>query len=339
MIQSPVLIIGCPRSGTTLLFNILSEVPSLWSIGNESKAIIEHHHHPRTNNWISGALDADDLTPESKRYIIRAFRSNAAPGSFWRKTNHLGGRLRRNPLWIWLKRRGQTREFGSAASSAVPQQGLQLIRAGVRVRNRLLPQSQASPICLLEKSPENCLRLPFMLALFPDAKIIFLTRDGRGNISSLMEGWKQPHIFPGYEVPDALRISGYTRNRWAFTLIPGWRDLASSSLEEVCAWQWIRCNEGVLAHKEQAAGQVPYLTVRYEELVSDPKTTLRRIAEFIEIDPVTDLPKYVDELPQINVVSTPDLDKWRQKNGAAVARILPLIEPMMLRLGYDSSRL
>jgi hypothetical protein len=337
MIRSPVLIIGCPRSGTTLLFNVLSEVPSLWSIGHESKAIIEHYHHPRTKNWISGALDADDLTPESRDYMIRAFRLNAAPGSLWREINRLRSRLRGNALWTRLKQRGQTRELGSAASSAVPQQGLNLIRAGVRLRNRMLPYSQASPIRLLEKTPENCLRLPFMLALFPDAGIIYLTRDGRGNISSLMEGWKQPHSFPGYEVPETLRIPGYGRNRWAFTLIPGWRELASSSLEEVCAWQWIRCNEAVLAHRDQVADQVPCLTVRYEELVTDPEAALSAIAEFAGIDSEWDLPKHVKDLPQINAVSAPDLDKWRQKNGAAVARILPLIEPMMQRLGYDSS--
>ena len=58
MIRSPVIVIGCPRSGTTLLFNILAEVSSLWSIGYESKAIIERYHAPAAKGWESGALDA-----------------------------------------------------------------------------------------------------------------------------------------------------------------------------------------------------------------------------------------------------------------------------------------
>ena len=99
MIESPVLIIGCPRSGTTLLYNILSEIPSLWSIGGESKQIIEHFHHPSRKNWESGALNGRDLTPESLAYIPDSFEKSAAPGSFWQRNNRLRSWLRRNPLW------------------------------------------------------------------------------------------------------------------------------------------------------------------------------------------------------------------------------------------------
>lgn len=334
MIQSPILIIGCPRSGTTLLFNILSEVPTLWSIGYESKKIIEHSHHPRTKNWESGALDVDDLTPASRTYMLNAFERNAAPGSFWRRINRFRGWLRNNPLWRQIKRRGQTSEAGSVISSALPQQGLNAFRTLVRVRNLILPRGKV--IRLLEKTPENCLRLPFLLALFPDAHVIYLTRDGRSNVNSLIEGWRQPHLFPGYQTPERIAIPGDTRGRWAFTLIPGWRDLIASPLEQVCAWQWIRCNEAILSHRDQTQGQVPYLTIRYEDLVSDPATVLPRIADFIQVN-FKYLEHFAQRLPQINVVSTPEQEKWRRQNPEAIHRILPLIEPMMEQLGYDSS--
>ena len=42
-------------------------------------------------------------------------------------------------------------------------------------------------------------------------------------------------------------------------------------------------------------------------------------------------------LPEVNVVSAPDADKWRRTNPEAIERILPIIEPMMVRLGYDTS--
>ena len=335
MVRSPVLIVGCPRSGTTLLYNILSEVSSLWSIGYESKEIIERFHHPSTKGWISGALEASDLTPTSRVYILCAFERGAAPGTFWHRVNRMRAWLRRQSFWRWLKRHGQTAQVGSGVSSAIPQKGLGMIRTIARLRNLLLPPG--SPIRLLDKSPEHCLRIPFLLALFPDARIIYLIRDGRSNVNSLIEGWKQPHLFPGYRVPVPLRIPGYTRDRWAFTLIPGWQDLVSRPLEEVCAWQWIRCNEAVLVHREQTRGRVPYLTVRYEDLVTDPAATLRRIADFIEADFEQELGRFARELPQVNVVSTPDLEKWRRQNPEAIQRILPLIRPMMERLGYNSS--
>lgn len=337
MIQAPVLIIGCPRSGTTLLYNILSEVPSLWSIGYESKEIIERYHHPRTKNWDSGALDSADLTSTSQSYMLGAFERQAAPGAFWQDTNRFRGWLRGSRLWNGIKQRGRTAASGSATSSAVPQQGLNMIRAFVRARNSLLSRGTDAPIRLLEKTPENCLRLPFLLALFPDARIIYLTRDGRSNVNSLIQGWRQPHLFPGYQVPEPLNIPGYSRERWAFTLIPGWRDLASSPLEEICAWQWIICNEAVLRHRSKSQGHVPYLTLRYEDLVTEPAEALSDLADFVGIDFERHLGRFAQGLPQINVVSTPGREKWRQENSEAIQNILPLIEPLQRRLGYDNT--
>jgi hypothetical protein len=337
MIVSPVIIVGCPRSGTTLLYNILSEVPSLWSIGYESKEIIERLHHPRAKNWESGALDETDLTPASRAYILDAFERNAAPGTFWRRINRFRGWLQGNPAWTWIKRRGRTEKRGSAVSSAVPQQGLDMIRAFVRSGNSLRIGRGGRSIRLLEKTPENCLRLPFLLAVFPDARVIYLTREGPANVNSLIEGWKQPHLFPGYRVPEPLAIPGYERDRWAFTLIPGWRDLVDRPLEQVCAWQWIRCNEAVLGHRERTRGEVPYLTVRYEDLVADPVAVLRRIVGFIGVDFEHSLGRFRSGLPRVNVVSKPDLDKWKRRNPEAIQRILPLIQPMGEKLGYPSS--
>lgn len=337
MIRSAVLIIGCPRSGTTLLFNILSGVPSLWSIGYESKQIIEHYHHPRTKNWESGALGADDLTPASQRYMLDAFARQAAPGTYWQRVNSIREWLRGNALWKQVKQRGRTDQFGSGVSAAFPQQGLNLARALVLIWNTRLRAGKYRPIRLLEKTPENCLRLPFLAALLPDVRIVYLTRDGRSNVNSLIEGWKQPHLFPGYQVPERLNIPGYGRSRWAFALIPGWRDLTSSSLEEICAWQWVRCNEAVLAHQEQTQGTVPYLTICYEDLISDSSAELTRIASFLQIDFEKDLGHFAQRLPQINVISAPEQEKWRRENPEAIERIRPLIESMMDRLGYDSS--
>ncbi|MCI0645218.1 MAG: sulfotransferase [Chloroflexi bacterium] len=339
MIQRPILIIGCPRSGTTLLYSILSEIPELWSIGAESREIIEEWHHPRHKHWESGVLDASDLTAESEAGILSAFERQAAPGTFWRRVNAFRAWLRHHHFWREVKRRGRTQEAGAGASSILPQQGLALVRRLVRLRSLLILYPKNQPFRLLEKTPENCLRLPFLLALFPDARIIYLVRDGRANVSSLMEGWQHPHLFHGYRPPVPLSIPGNGQpDKWAFTLIPGWRDLINAPLEEVCAWQWIRCNEAVLAHQEQTQGQVPYLTLRYEELVARPAAVLPQIASFIGVEFDQNLNRYAQHLPQINVVSTPQQEKWRRENPEAIERILPLIRPTMDRLGYESNQ-
>lgn len=330
MIQSPVLIIGCARAGTTLLYNILSQAPPLWSIGYESKAIIERYHGPAAKGWDSGVLVADDLTSESADYITRQFIAQAAPGTFWRRVNHL--RHSANQSWLYkaIKKRGRGNDIGSGVSSAIPGAGLETFRRLAWLRNKLA--SPRTPVRLLEKTPENCLRLPFLAALFPDARIIYLTREGRPNVYSLLEGWRHPHLFPGYQIPMAITSSGQARGRWAFTLIPGWRDLVDRPVEEIAAYQWAMCNSTVLDYIARP-DSLPVMTVRYEDLVKMPQDALARLATFLDLEPEL-IPAYGQNLPEVNVVSAPDQDKWRREE-KLIARIWPIIAPVMSRLGYD----
>jgi len=327
MIASPVLIIGCARSGTTLLYNVLAEIESLWSLGYESKAILERDHSPAARGWESGALSAADLTAEGRERLLWAFDSAAAPGSYWRRVNQLRGVLNGTRAYAGLKRRGRE---GIGAAAAVPGAGLGVFRAVARLRRRLSPPGR--PIRLLEKTPENCLRLPFLQALFPDARVIFLVRDGRANVHSLLEGWREPHLFPGYRTPLPVTSPGQTRGRWAFTLIPGWRELVNRPLEEICAHQWAVCNAAVLDYAA-AAGALPVLMVRYEALVADADATLATIAGFLGLRPA-DIPAYGRGLPEVNVVSRPGAEKWRTE-AEAIARVTPILAPVMVRLSYS----
>ena len=58
----------------------------------------------------------------------------------------------------------------------------------------------------VEKTPKNALRLPFMEKVFPGALYIFLFRDVRANLSSMMEAWRSgrwvtyPQL-PGWQGP------------------------------------------------------------------------------------------------------------------------------------------
>jgi hypothetical protein len=330
MIKSPVLIVGCARSGTTLLYNVLSETPQLWSIGYESKAIIERYHHPAVRDWVSGELDAGDLTAESRAYMLAAFAKQAAPGDYWRRVNDLRHWLNGKAPYATIKRRGRSAAPGAAVAGALPGGGLAAARWLARARNRLSPPRV--PVRLLEKTPENCLRLPFLAALFPDARVLFLTRDGRANVHSLLEGWRQPHLFPGYRPPAPVISPGQTRGRWAFTLIPGWRDLVDSPLEEICAWQWVVCNEAVLAYAA-APGALPLLSVRYEDLVDNSEATLAHIADFLGFAPDA-IQAYGRDLPEVNTVSWPDAAKW-QREGGLISQIETIIGPTMARLGYS----
>jgi hypothetical protein len=327
VITSPVLIIGCPRSGTTLLYRILAEAEPLWSIGGESRHLIERDHHPAAAGWESGALTADDVTPATRRRLPAAFERESAPWTFWARVGRLRAWLDRSSGWRAVKRARESAAPSARLAARLPRSGLAVIQVLVRASNAIVPRA-GRPKRLLEKTPENCLRLPFLLELFPDARVLHLTRDGRANVGSLIDGWLRPDLFRGYRVPERLSVAGVPAERWAFTLIPGWRELRAASLEEICARQWIACNQAALDLAERRPGLV--LRLRYEDLVARPDEVLAAIAEFAELR----LPPRLPALPHANVLSAPDPGKWARRHGDAIRRIEPLIASVMERLGY-----
>jgi hypothetical protein len=60
----------------------------------------------------------------------------------------------------------------------------------------------------VDKTPENCLRIPYPLELFPDASFVFLRRRPADNVSSLMAGWRARPRFPTYRLPERLEGLG-----------------------------------------------------------------------------------------------------------------------------------
>jgi hypothetical protein len=91
----------------------------------------------------------------------------------------------------------------------------------------------------LEKTPKNSLRVPFFDRVFPDAQFIFLWRDPRENLSSIMEAWRSGN-FRTY-----ADLDGFT-GPWSLVLPPGWRTLDGRPLEEIAAFQWDSTNRIVL---------------------------------------------------------------------------------------------
>ena len=61
----PVIILAAPRSGSTLLFETLSQSSDLWTIGGESHGLFEGipRFNPATGRCDSNALFAEDATP------------------------------------------------------------------------------------------------------------------------------------------------------------------------------------------------------------------------------------------------------------------------------------
>lgn len=192
----------------------------------------------------------------------------------------------------------------------------------------------------VDKTPENCLRIPYLESLFPDATFVFLRRRAADNVSSLIEGWRARPRFVKYRLPEPLTGLGpLSGNLWSFTLVPGWRDLRDAPLEVICARQYEASNTAVLDARD-AGDPSRWIDVRYEDLVSSPVAELDRLCVALGIPFDLGIREYAAHLadnPAATTVTGPRPDKWREQNPEAVARILPRLVELEARLGYDAA--
>lgn len=71
--ERPLFIVAAPRSGSTLLFELLARHPQIWSPPDESHAEIENIPGlaPRDRGYESNRLEAADATPEVQTQLLR----------------------------------------------------------------------------------------------------------------------------------------------------------------------------------------------------------------------------------------------------------------------------
>jgi hypothetical protein len=200
--EAPIFIVGCPRSGTTLLRDLLRSHPRI-SFPLESRVVPQlYRAHGDPRNRAHARRIAADLLGT---WDVATWRLGLEPADLdhHRSFAELTAQL----YETWAEREGKPR-WG-------------------------------------DKTPLYVLDLDTLLALFPSAQVINLVRDGRDVALSMM---RQP---------------------WG------------PSNPYTAARMWRRA----VAAGRHAASRLPsgaLLEVRYERLLADPETELRRICEFLE---------------------------------------------------------
>jgi hypothetical protein len=197
-VRRPAFIIGCARSGTSILGEAIAEHPRVTYVFEASawRGLDEGRPHDR--------LERADATP------------------------------------------GLSQAYREALASA-------------------LEGSQGDVI--VEKNPRHVLRIPFLDAVFPDARFIHIIRDPRDTVASLM-----------------FRNRGRS---WGHLEIPGWQELLRRHPRENhirCAYQW-RDAVSTARADARALGPGRYLEVRYEDLVREPARVTGAALKLLGLDP------------------------------------------------------
>lgn len=273
-VREPVFVVGCSRSGTTVVYKTLSEADELASLQRETHDFWAELHPPAETSWQTHALRAADASQRDRDLVARYF------------FRHLGARR------------------------------------------------------FVDKNNQNGLCVPYLLALFPDARFVYVKRSPGDNVHSLIEGWGRSEEFATWSdsLPEQVRIDGGKYRRWCFFLFDGWRRYVDRPIEEVCAAQYVAMNEAIL----DARGDVPpgqWSEIVYEDLVRDPVAAFRSVFQALGL---RFGPR--QEAHCRNVLGTPynafspiRLDKWKEQgNRARVERVMPRVLSVAGRMGYPA---
>ena len=199
-------------------------------------------------------------------------------------------------------------------------------RAALRDRDGAPPAQW--PLRLLEKTPKNSLRIPFLAKVFPEAQFIYLHRDVRQVLASMIEAWNSGRFRTYPNLPDWNGLP------WSLVLTPGWRELNGKPLHEVVAAQWQAVTQALLDDLAALPGERVHVA-RYDALTADPAAEIARLCTAVDF--AWDRPLDA-ELPLSRyTVSKPDPEKWR-KHEAAIEAVLPGLRETIVRSDAFAAR-
>ncbi len=211
------------------------------------------------------------------------------------------------------------RLLAPAATPAVVEQLASAFVAELRDRDGT-PVS-AGPVRMLEKTPKNSLRVPFLAAAFPDAQFVYLYRDPRETVSSMLDAWRSGRFvtYPG--------LPGWKGDPWSLLLVPGWRELAGRPLAEVVTRQWATATSTLLDDLEELDPD-RWCVASYDRLVADPQAEIERLCSFCGLDWDGDLS---GELPlSRHTLDSPAPEKWR-RNADELEPSWEVVRPVAVR--------
>jgi hypothetical protein len=196
---------------------------------------------------------------------------------------------------------------------------------GIRYRDIHGDADSPGGVRLLEKTPKNSLRIPFLNEVFPDALYIYLYRDPRENLSSIIEAWCSEGFITYSDLADWA-------GNWSLLLPPEFQQMKGKPLEEIVAFQWQAANRFILDDLEKMPRD-RWTTVSFAEFVNNAPATIERLCSFADVPYDEALQAYCSrELPLSRYTTTaPKQGKWRMNQA--------LIEPVLERLGPTIARM
>ncbi len=267
LFDRPVFIISAPRSGSTLLYELMLKFDNVYGFS------VEADHVWRTIFPRARLADESDLVSlddyslkkekEFKRYLYRSL------------------------MWDLEKRR---------KVNLIEKIGLKKIR-------------------YIEKTIANCFHLDFIEKIFPDCYYIWLIRDPRAVLSSMLVGWRGSKRAAIYKYINPLKDQ-FNLELFPYPLPPNWPQNMRGKVEaEAFVWALLQYFEYPKNFFEQIESSRKIL-IRYEEVIDNPKKIIKTISSKFGLILNKNFEKSMNFLPlSRTTVTKPQPDKWKKLHG------------------------
>jgi len=186
-----------------------------------------------------------------------------------------------------------------------------------QLRDREGRKPGAGAVRMLEKTPKNSLRIPFLRQVFPEARFVFLYRDPRQVLGSMIDGWRSGdfRMYP--------QLPGWDGPVWSFLLTPGWRESSGRPLEEIVARQWASATRALLDDLAALPADT-WTAIEHDRFLADPQGQIERLCGWAGLEWDQRLGA---SLPLSRYTLTaPDPQKWR-RHEAQIEAQRPLWAP------------
>lgn len=230
--QAPIFIVGCDRSGTTLLRLMLNQSPVL-HIPNESGFL--------TKLWNQQDVYGDFVKPYQRWFFIRDLQTNKATSKTF---SFQIFKLTSEEAEAALAEAAPTNYLGAASaifSAAAAKQGKQ--QWG-------------------DKTPRQVMHIPWLAEAFPQSKFVHVIRDGRDVATSLLKaGWVSSFLEAAHrwrERVEAGRTTGKALGRERYYELR-YEHLVmqpEETLKSLCGWLGLEYVPQMKCYYENAADYI-----------------------------------------------------------------------------------
>lgn len=203
---------------------------------------------------------------------------------------------------------------------------------------------------IMENTPSNVLRIPYVHAIFPEAICLYIVRNPFSCISSSELKWRkaktlaglrrtlavtpvtQLHYYAG-DVLEHMVLKRLLRRKYISVFGPRYpgidRDAKVHGKLRVIAQQWVHCSRKARADLA-ALGPGRVLTFRYEDLVQDPDTVLTRIYDHCGLTCDDGIRRRAREM-----IDPGRQKKWTRLDAEELKAIVPAVREEMAVYGYE----